>query len=86
VSLPVGCNGDAAKKSSATIVGTATFPAVGVVEATHPSLGTGAMIEEDTLLAITLTSLGLLIAGNLVAAGPGALAARTPAATALRAE
>ena len=46
--------GKSAPTTRLTIVGTATFPAVGVVEATHPSLGTGAMIEEDTLLAIAL--------------------------------
>jgi len=37
-----------------TVVGTVTLPSIGVVLTDHVSLGRGAMMEEDTLLAILL--------------------------------
>jgi hypothetical protein len=46
-----------------TIVGTVTLPSIGVVLADHPSLGHGAMLPEDTLLAVTLGPAGSLATG-----------------------
>jgi hypothetical protein len=41
-----------------TIVGTATLPSIGVILTDHPSLGRGAMLPEDTLLAVTVGPAG----------------------------
>jgi predicted lysophospholipase L1 biosynthesis ABC-type transport system permease subunit len=48
--------GDGSRTRTMTTVGRVTFPSVGVEQADDPGLGTGAMVEEDTLLALALPS------------------------------
>jgi hypothetical protein len=94
--------GSGRARRTLTIVGTVTLPSIGLTIADHVSLGRGAMLADSTLLAAQglgavpvtvvpvpalLAGFGVLLAaGNLLAAGPGAVAARTPPAALLRAE